>query len=216
MNKYVISDIHGCFNELVKLIKKINPKKDDGFIFLGDYVDRGLDSKKVIEFLIALKKEYNCIFLKGNHEKMFLDFIDHPNMGDLFLYNGGHKTLKSYQDGGMWEIPDEHVRFLSSMKLWHDTEDYFFVHAGIPNKDLSKITEDDEDILLWTRDEFLNSGRFFEKTIVHGHTPTKDNKVEFADSRINIDTGCFFGGELSCLVLPEESVVFVQKDTIIT
>lgn len=211
MSLYTIGDIHGCYKEINTLINKLVLKNEDQLIFLGDYIDRGLNSKQVIDFLIELDKKHNCIFLRGNHEQMFLDFIKKPTIENIFIYNGGHKTLKSYQNGKNWDIPDEHVKFLNNTKLWYETDDYFFVHAGVPNKSLNEITKEDEDILLWVRDEFLNNEGFFEKMIIHGHTPTKTRKVEFKDYRINIDTGCVFGGRLTCLKLPENKVIYIEK-----
>jgi len=205
---FVFSDIHGCFNELKSLMQKIEDLIDDDsqLIFLGDYIDRGPNSKKVLDYLLKLREKYpSTIFLYGNHEKMFLEFIIEPKMSNPFLYNGGHETLKDFKKDMRWDIDDKYIEFINSMKLYYETEDYFFVHAGVPNKDFDELTFEDEEDLLWIRDSFLESERIWDKMIIHGHTPVQE--VEFKDNRINIDTGCVFNGQLTCLVLPEQQVI---------
>lgn len=207
----VFSDIHGCYDKLCELIKKADLQKEDQLIFLGDYIDRGSDSKKVLDYLMNLKKDYDCIFLLGNHEEMFLNFINRPKISDIYLYNGGFTTLKNFQvnkeKGSNWEIDDKYINFIENMKLWYETEDYFFVHAGVPNKNLEEITENDKDYLIWTRDLFFQSEYIWDKIIIHGHTPIKE--IDVNSEKVNIDTGCVYGGKLSCLVLPDLDVISI-------
>lgn len=203
----VFGDIHGCYEKLKTLVENIKIQESDILIFLGDYIDRGLESRKVLDYLISLKdSKLQCIFLRGNHEQMFLDFLKEPSQTHDFLHNGGWKTLENFkkEDGG-WDIPDKYIEFLNSTQYLHIIDDYFFCHAGVPNKQLKNIKEEDLEKLLWSRDEFLNNEMDWESKIIHGHTPTKE--VEFKDNRINIDTGCVFGGKLTCLVLPSEELI---------
>lgn len=208
---YCISDIHGCFKQLSELLNKITFTPEDELVFLGDYVDRGPNSRDVLDLLITLDKRQKCTFLRGNHEQMFLDFMKDSYMGHIFLYNGGYKTIYNFrkEEGNGFDVPEKYVKFLESTKLWYETEDYFFVHAGLPEKDTWEITEEDKQTLLWVRDEFLSSEFYWDKMIIHGHTPLGDGKVDFKDNRINIDTACVFGGKLSCLVLPTMEVIQV-------
>lgn len=213
MNKiYCISDIHGCYEKLENLLNKISLQEEDEFVFLGDYIDRGPESKKVLDLLLSIKSKFKSTFLLGNHEQMFLDFLKRPKMDDLFLYNGGYKTLENFEKinengEGIWDVGDKYIDFLTSMKLWYETEDYFFVHAGVPDIDLEEITEKNKETLLWVRDSFLESEYMWGKTIIHGHTPIKE--IDIYGEKINIDTGCVYGGELSCLILPELDIIKV-------
>ncbi len=187
------------------LLTKINPQKNDTVVFLGDYIDRGPDSRTVIDLILDLKKRCGVVCLKGNHEDMFLDFLERPASkgAGLFILNGGSATLASYgSGGGSFEVPREHIEFLYTLKLWHETEDYFFVHAGVPEQPLSSVREEDDSILLWAREPFLSSQYQWEKRIIHGHTPMP--AVESRMNRINIDTGCVFDGSLTAVEMPGE------------
>lgn len=201
---YAIGDVHGCATELRALLEKLNPTAADTVVFLGDYVDRGPDARGVIDQVLALRSVCEVIALKGNHEAMFLDFLERPDSAGagLFVLNGGSATLANYmQDDGSIEIPAEHLAFLRDLKLTYQTERFFFVHAGVPDIPLASLDEYDVEMaLLWTRHPFLNSEYQWEKLVVHGHTPMR--QVEVKENRINIDTGCVYGGMLSALELP--------------
>lgn len=116
-NKYLaIGDIHGCVKTLNKLLEKLNSYRDYTYIFVGDYIDRGPDSSGVIERLIEVQQQIDCIFLRGNHEQMLLDAYKWGDL-DLWLMNGGKSTLKSY--GATYNnisIPDEHLAFYNATK----------------------------------------------------------------------------------------------------
>jgi serine/threonine protein phosphatase 1 len=213
---FAIGDVHGCARELELLIAKLKLKKDDTIIFLGDYVDRGPDAKSVISIIIELKKHHNVIALKGNHEAMFLDFLERPESpgAGLFVLNGGSATLASYAgEGGSFEIPDEHIRFLYDLKYFYETPTHFFVHAGVPPNrslaSLAKLTPEDEVTLLWIRQLFLNSSYDWGKIIVHGHTPV--DKPETKANRINVDTGCVYDGMLTAVELPKVKFHHIEK-----
>ena len=181
-----IGDIHGEVEKLNSLIDKLDLQKQDKVIFLGDYIDRGLNSKAVIERILDLSKKIECVFLKGNHEDMLLktkitqfqDDIEH------WLLSGGISTYDNY--GDYPAIFNTHGKFLDSLKLYHIEQNYMFVHAGInPKKELSEQTKDD---LLWIREEFLDNSHNLPYKIIFGHTPFIEPLI--LNDKIGIDTGC--------------------------
>lgn len=202
---FVIGDVHGCLKKLVKLMSLIDI--DDGrdtVVFLGDYVDRGSDSRGVIEFIIDFRKDKRNVFcLMGNHEELFLDYLTHRGRDDIFYMNGGFSTLISYNFPCVIEdIPERHYQFFDSLVPYYETEAYIFVHAGLkPGVPLEKQEKDD---LLWIRDEFINSPYDFGKTVVFGHTPFL--APLFESNKIGIDTGAVYGGKLTCVELPEKKI----------
>ena len=201
---FAIGDIHGCYDQLVALMKKIPIDfTRDTLVFMGDYIDRGPKSVEVVDFLINLKKRVpGIIFLKGNHEDMLEKYL---NGTDRFTYllNGGQQTLDSYLNRsghtGNHPIPPEHMEFYKSLKLTYETEDYIFVHAGLRPK--VPIEDQESEDMLWIRDKFLHSRYDFGKPVVFGHTPLGDPMVE--SNKIGIDTGAVFGNTLTCVQLPD-------------
>ncbi|MEA1995393.1 MAG: metallophosphoesterase [Campylobacterota bacterium] len=204
---FVIGDIHGCYERLKTLLKKLHIKNNDMLIFLGDYIDRGTDSKKVVEEVINLKSQYHIITLLGNHEKMLLDILQKSLPIEMWLFNGGETTLLSY---GIKKynissdlFPPEHIEFFKSLLPYYEMGNYIFVHAGLkPNIPLGKQSIDD---LVWIRDEFIYSDCDFGKVVVFGHTPLAEPL--FLKNKIGIDTGAVYGGKLTCLVLPEKEII---------
>lgn len=199
---HVIGDIHGCLDPLRRLMTQLCLSETDEVIFLGDYIDRGPDSRGVIDYLLTLRGRYT--FLMGNHERMFLDFLQ-GNDRTLFLYNGGTATLESY--GGLSRIPAAHLAFMDRLRLYYETPDFFFVHAGIRPE--TPLHEQDERDLLWIREEFYGYSGRFPKTVVFGHTPMRE--VLMDEDRIGIDTACVYGNKLTCLILPSRDVVQVSN-----
>lgn len=201
MSTYVIGDIHGCLDSLKKLIETLPLNHNDRLIFLGDYIDRGPDSKGVIDFLINLSKEYECIFIRGNHEQMLLDSLDRGIISQIWSLNGGISTLRSY--GGPLKIPDDHIDFFLSTRYCYIIEDKFFVHAGIkPNVPLKEQNLED---FLWIRDEFIFSENPLPGfRIFFGHTPFEEPLI--LRDKVGIDTGCVYGGKLSCFCLESERI----------
>lgn len=189
-----VGDIHGCLDHLERLMARVEPTPADRVVFLGDYIDRGPDGRGVIDFLIDFGRRFpRSVFLKGNHEAMFLDFLAGRNQW-LFLYNGGASTLESYREERGVRIPKEHLEFLSNLSLYHETEAFIFVHAGLrPGAPLNRQREKD---LLWIREEFIDSPYDWGKTVVFGHTPRKEPLL--GKSRICVDTGAVYGFFLSC------------------
>lgn len=201
---FAIGDIHGCYNQLVALIKKIPIDfKRDTLVFMGDYIDRGPQSVEVVNFLIKLKKRVpRIIFLKGNHEDMLEKYLDGTDRF-TYLLNGGQQTLDSYlrraAHTGTHPIPPEHLEFFKSLRLIYETEDYIFVHAGLRPK-VSLESQDTED-LLWIRDKFLSTRYDFGKPVIFGHTPLGEPLVE--SNKVGIDTGAVYGNALTCVQLPD-------------
>jgi len=207
-----IGDIHGCRDLLMRLLDRlgIDPRADT-LIFVGDYLDRGPDAREVIETLLRLRQTgVNAICLKGNHESMFLNYYLEGRDEALFLINGGQRTLDSYgislaearQGKG---LPEEHLRFLTSLPLSHETDEYFFVHGGLrPGVPIADQSPED---LLWIRHEFIDTDWDFGLTVVFGHTPLAEPLLE--KNKIGIDTGAVYGGRLTCIELPSRRITQV-------
>lgn len=225
---YAVGDIHGYPDGLEKMLRAIlkdikdNPIANINLVFVGDYVDRGPDSAGVIERLIRLKEEvsiFETVFLKGNHEVHFQGFMRNPEKHLSWFQYGGIDCMQSYgvhldpqkpfstqldqAAKQLFEaVPETHHAFLDALSLKHEIGDYAFVHAGIrPGIPLSEQSERD---LTFIRDVFLESAAYHEKRIVHGHTIVEE--PEILPNRINIDTGLYAYGRLSCAVLEGEEV----------
>ncbi|MBE9545963.1 MAG: serine/threonine protein phosphatase [Proteobacteria bacterium] len=203
---FAIGDIHGCLHKLKSIMANIDiDAKNDTLIFIGDYIDRGPDPKGVVDFVLGLRESINhIIFLKGNHEQMFLDYLRDDKYKGIFLANGGGRTLSSYgfvetAEGAKVNVPENHMQFFKSLLPYYETDDYIFVHAGL-RPDIP-LEEQDTDDLIWIRYEFIRSSHDFGKTVVFGHTPLSRPLIE--SNKIGIDTGAVFGGSLTCVELPE-------------
>ena len=224
---FVVGDIHGCHNLLTQIHKKILNKSNNTsgnklLIYLGDYIDRGPKIKETIQALLNFQPDnFQQIFLLGNHEQMMLDFINNvPDSLYLWILNGGNETLNSYGIKGteffnnetksnetirkelVKNIPKNHLQFFNNLTLSYQWGEYFFVHAGIdPDVPLNK---QDKNTLIWQRrSKFFRNTKVLEKIIVHGHTPQP--KIENLSNRINLDTGAYYTGILSCLIIDTET-----------
>ena len=208
MNKiFAIGDIHGCLEKLEELMSKIViDSQNDTLVFIGDYIDRGKSSKEVVDYVINLKGKYkNVVCILGNHEQMFMQYLDGVDEG-LYLGNGGINTISSYEiflsdeaEKRKSKVPAEHREFFRSLLPYYETKDYIFVHAGIRHGlTLNQQTMDD---LLWIRYEFIENENDFGKKVVFGHTPLTSPLID--KNKIGIDTGAVYGGKLTCLELPE-------------
>ncbi len=200
---FAIGDIHGSFDRLQELMQKIPIDfTEDTLVFIGDYIDRGPGSVEVVNYLIGLKKRVpEIIFLKGNHEDMLEKYLDGTDRF-TYLLNGGQNTLDSYlsktNSSNSFPIPPDHMEFFQSLRLYYETEDYIFVHAGLRPK-VPLESQETED-LLWIRDKFIYSRYNFGKPVVFGHTPLEKPLVE--PNKIGIDTGAVYGNALTCVQLP--------------
>jgi serine/threonine protein phosphatase 1 len=212
---FAVGDIHGCADELRLLINKLPLTPDTTVVLVGDYVDRGPKSREVIDTVLELQQHCHVVPLMGNHEAMFLDFLEEPHSAraGAFIYNGGSSTLASYADEkGDVHVPPEHVDFLYNLRLCYETEHNFFVHAGIPNIPIGELDlAEHGPAMLWTRGTFLTSAFDWTKVIVHGHTPVRQATI--LPNRINIDTGCVFRRRLTAIALPGEQLISVPRQT---
>jgi calcineurin-like phosphoesterase family protein len=218
---YAIGDIHGRSDLLDRMVAaisrdlEVHPVGTALTVTLGDYVDRGPDSRGVIERLMRNPFQTPLVALKGNHESLFEAFLHDPAVAGQWRRLGGLETLHSYKVsvaslmmGRNYEqaaedlraaVPPAHLEFLRSLSMSLTTGKYFMCHAGVrPGVPLNRQSEED---LLWIREEFLSSRADFGKIVVHGHTPTESPDVR--PNRINIDTGAFMTGRLTCAVLDQ-------------
>lgn len=216
---YAIGDIHGCADLLDSLLVTISddmrqrPTRQMIGVFLGDYIDRGPASRAVLDRLTGNTLPMEFIALRGNHEAMLLRFLDEPAYLDEWRAFGALETILSYgidvsanmrgigyeqtHAAFLTKLPKVHFEFLRKTRLFFESGDYYFCHAGIrPGVKLRTQVEND---LLWIRQEFLTFTKPFEKFIVHGHTPVAIADIQ--SNRIGIDTGGYATGVLTCLVL---------------
>ena len=230
---FAIGDVHGRLDLLEKLIGQVRDyaaaraPAQNALVLLGDYIDRGPHSKGVIDYLLALDiPGWQITFLRGNHDKAFLDFLGDANFYRAWRNFGAPETLLSYgvvpprfddenafakaRDELAEKTPQSHLNFLAGLKDMHEEGDYLFVHAGIrPGIPLDRQMQED---LLWIRDDFLLSSRLTDKIVVHGHTPTM-NPVK-RPNRIGLDTGAHATGCLTAAVLEGESCTFLATGTV--
>jgi serine/threonine protein phosphatase 1 len=222
-----VTDIHGRADLLQQVFTMIDRDLLTSrpvrplHVFLGDYIDRGPDSRETIDLLIERAHRYECVFLKGNHELMLFDVLGNPKALDAWRQYGGLQTLRSYglqpplnPDGAEQaelikelnrRIPDLHRRFFQQLQPAFTCGDFFFVHAGVrPGVPLDAQEEQD---LCWIRDEFLQSNDDFGKYIVHGHSPVAT--ADIRPNRINIDTGAYATGVLSLLSIQGDHLLVI-------
>lgn len=224
MRIYAIGDVHGQLEALLTRHEAVmedlakRPVEDYRVVHVGDYVDRGPDSRGVIDYIVNVAPDPKMVFLLGNHDRSFAQFVaDDPDVWARWLDYGGVETCLSYgvpfndikDTKAGREIlrcslrertPESHLAFLNSGLFQISLGGFMFVHAGVdPTKPLAEQTEQD---LTWIRKPFLNSDADFGPVIVHGHTPVK--QIEAHPNRIAIDTGAGHDGPLSCLVIEED------------
>jgi serine/threonine protein phosphatase 1 len=218
---YAVGDIHGRNDLLLRMHDMILadaesvPDLRKVVVYLGDFIDRGDASREVIDMLLDKPLPgFESVYLMGNHEEIMLVFLDDPSVGPNWFMNGGDATMYSYGVGhpkaaGMEDrfvrmrealkekLPQRHLDFLRALKTYHIEGDYIFVHAGLrPGR---PVEDQDRSDLMWIRDEFLSSDADLGGCVVHGHTISE--KVQFRHNRIGIDTGAYYTGSLTCLVL---------------
>ena len=221
---YAVGDVHGRSDLLERLLAAIDvdckqrPIARPVTVFVGDYIDRGPDSRTVLDLLLQWQRAHEAIFLRGNHETFLPRFLSDPGSLDEWRQYGGLETLLSY---GLKPsinpdhheqirlasefadiVPKEHLDFLESLELLFNCGDFLFVHAGV--RPCVPIHEQTEDDLLWIRDDFLTWEQPFERFVVHGHTPV--NELDLRPNRINIDTGAYATGRLTCVVIENTDV----------
>jgi serine/threonine protein phosphatase 1 len=221
MATYVIGDIHGCLAELRYLLEQLPLENGDGLVFLGDYIDRGPDSMGVVSYLLEVPRQANveAVFLKGNHEDMFLDYLGLPgNHGDVFLSNGGVATLLSYgiatpSLGGIEvaeRLPQAHLDFYLNLETFYVVKPYLCVHAGI--QPLKKLEEQTAAEMYWIRSEFIRNPHKLPLTVLFGHTPQKEALFDLP-YKIGLDTGLVYGNKLSCFAIEEKILYQIKRGT---
>ncbi|SFI08870.1 metallophosphoesterase family protein [Bradyrhizobium sp. Gha] len=223
---YAIGDIHGCADLLEDTFARIDADRARSAavqaveVYLGDLIDRGPATRRVIDMLIERAGRRKIVCLKGNHEELAIRFLGSPRCFSEWSGLGGRETLISYGLVPVARQPDEmvalanafgaalppaHRNFLVGLPTFYSCGDFFFVHAGVkPGVPLERQRETD---LLWIRQEFLDWDAPFEKMIVHGHTPVRE--PDFRENRINIDTGAYATGMLTCLRIEGDTLRLV-------
>lgn len=219
---FSVSDIHGELTLFERLLKYWNADNEQ-LIIMGDLIDRGEDSYGVIKLALKLQQEYGAIGLTGNHEEMFLSWMNNPaSETSLYYSQGGKRTIQSFFSNSIigtttpTQIRDlllvqfrEEIHFLKELKLYYEDHSYVFVHAGV-NLDLQNWKESDESDFTWAREEFHNGRNNTGKTFIFGHTPTRylhqDKKsddiwISACKSKLGVDGGATFGGALHGLVV---------------
>ena len=226
---YAIGDIHGRAELLRALMSKIEADVEETasearLIFLGDYCDRGLETKAVIDFLLDKRvQSLQPSFLKGNHEETLLAFLSDPKQGPVWAQYGGRETLISYgvrpprslsfneewieaSDQLQANLPEDHETFFRSLKSSMRVGPYGFAHAGM--RPGIPFDQQDERDLLWIRDEFLKSTQDLDVMLIHGHTPVDEAVV--GHNRVNVDTGAYYSGCLTAARIDGNSISFIS------
>jgi len=205
---YAVGDIHGSYAKLASLLKHCQAHCGSNMsrlIFIGDYVDRGRQSREVVSLLIETQSSApeQIVCLRGNHEEMLINASKHRSEL-LWLQNGGQETLDSYGVKRADAIPDEHLTWFKNLPLAISDSKRFYVHAGI--RPGVPLQQQEKDVMLWIREPFLSDRRDHGQYIVHGHTPNELGRVEHLPNRLNLDTGAVFGGPLTAAVFDENSI----------
>ena len=226
---YAIGDVHGCIRTLDALLDTLAADAggglgpEDTLVFVGDYIDRGPDSAGVLDRALELeaasraKTGPECVFLRGNHDQMMLDYVDGRGDAELWWANGGRTTLMSYENRREWSVPTAHIDFLRRTELVAEREGFVFVHAGLdPTRTVVENLEDpDPDVFLWSRDHLQSDLSRWEKPVVCGHTPVLE-PIDLP-RLIDIDTGAVFVtreglGRLTAVSLPDRR--FLAAETV--
>jgi len=216
MARYTISDIHGCNKTFQLLLEKINFSKEDTLFLLGDYIDRGPDSRGMIDHIFYLQKEgYQVDYLLGNHEEMLLENIKEN------YHNGESETLESFEVEQSKDIPSLYLDWIKNLKYFIETEGYILVHAGL-NFNIENPLEGFHS-MLWARHWYKNLDKAWlnGRVVIHGHTPIRDYAIEDSVQYLNdlpvidIDAGCAFRGsgygQLCALNLDNKELTFQRN-----
>jgi serine/threonine protein phosphatase 1 len=215
---YAIGDIHGSLGKLKSLVALCERDAAGApmrLVFLGDYIDRGPDSRGVLDYLIALQEQLSGAMtaLMGNHEAMALAAAADSLRAGAWLHEGGGATLRSFGIASAFDFPRKHLAWLHALRMSYDDGQRLFVHAGVnPEKPLDGQEDDD---LLWIREPFLSDARDYGRFIVHGHTPTMNGQPDLRINRLNLDTGAVFGNALTAAVFAEDQakpMAFLQAN----
>ncbi len=202
MRLFAISDIHGCAQTFRELLDQIGLNQDDHLVLVGDYIDRGPDSKGVVDQILDLReKGYAITALKGNHEGLMLEAIEKEEFLSHWISNGGQETLRSFGISNPAALSPRYLDFFRGLKNFHQTDEAFFVHAGFNFRAADPL--EDEQAMLWIRHWYdqLDQEWLEDRLIVHGHTPQPRPRIELQLALINrlpvldIDCGCVYPRE---------------------
>lgn len=220
----VISDIHGCLDAFDQLLDTVSFNSTiDQLILLGDYVDRGPNSRNVVERVMGLVESHHAIALRGNHDQRLVDLVrnGNPSVQSKFLEHGGIQTLMSYCGWIKGEVTDEillqatseitatyehHIHFLSSLPLYYEDDHHIYVHAGLNPRYANWKEQPDHDFM-YIKGEFYQTSTRVEKKVIFGHTRTIElhgsSDIWYGDDKIGIDGGCAYGQQLNALILQQ-------------
>ncbi len=203
-----ITDIHGEYDKLCNVLEKVSPQSDDTIVFMGDYIDRGLKSREVVDKIIDMQNVCKCVYLIGSHEYAMMHAPTDDYYNYLFWNYGGDKTALSY--GGFDNIMKIHGEFFNSLKLYYITENYMFIHAGI-RIGIPLEKQDPVDIV-YIRSEFYKKKHHLPYKIIFGHTEFDEPQIQ--DDKICIDTGCgkYKDALLTAIVIENGVETFVTSD----
>lgn len=215
MARYAISDIHGCSKSFKALLEKIDFSKNDTLFLLGDYIDRGPDSKGVLDIIFQLESDgFDVRCLRGNHEQMFLGDYDSPyrNIGHLSIFNAKEKS----------EIPQQYIKWMKALPYYFETPGYILVHAGLDFESNNPLTECSD--MMWIRNWYKQIDREWlgDRIIIHGHTPTPKTTIISQLKQLStlpaldIDAGCSISGKsgfnyLVAFNLDDRSLIFQES-----
>lgn len=219
--RFAISDIHGCVRTFKRLCKhKLAIQPGDTLYLLGDYINRGPDSKGVIDYIFKLKQNgVHIRALRGNHEDLFLKALYSKHLRRNFLLNGGDRTMRSFGAKNLEDIPQAYIEFLLQLEYYFEVEDKILVHAGLNFKldDLFK----DREAMLWIKQMELDRRKLGDRYVIHGHTPQSKLDIkrnvhkEPRPQLLNIDSGCVyhsrFGARLCALNLDTWGLTFSKN-----
>ena len=200
---YAIGDIHGCNRTFAALLETLRLEPADRLILLGDYVDRGPDSKGVIDTIFQLRgRGFEVVCLRGNHEQLLLDALDNRDSLELWLLNGGYATQKSFGIRQLRDMPGHYLDFFTSTLYWYETGNYLCVHGGPDFSQPDPLGQPDR--LMWMRRWYagIDYGWLGKRIILHGHTPVEKTEIESQAGRLgqgqylNLDNGCVYAGSL--------------------
>lgn len=210
---YVMSDLHGMYDKFIKMLETIDFSDEDKLYIIGDVIDRGPNCVDILEYIITHK---NITLLKGNHEQMYIDYIESDYRDNIYLYNGGNMTLDELAEKSTeHNLVDKYYKYFKTLKTYEVVNNYILVHAAFPYNDtfdkefsIEHILCDD-DINLWSRQYINNEKQYHSYIPICGHTPTprirQDKKplITKLNSTIYIDCGCVFTDVLGCLRLDD-------------
>ena len=215
---FAIGDIHGCLDSFRKLVEdKIKISNKDKLVLLGDYIDRGKQSKEVIDYIIELQqKGFDIIPLIGNHESMLLDAVDNDELYPKWIQNGGSETMESFKINSLKEIDQRYIDFFKGLRFYYSLNNFLFVHAGFNDEIINPFA--DKYHMIWTCRKKYSNPILRDKIIIHGHSPISESsckkRIQENDPVINIDTGCVYSdkigyGSLSAIELYSEKLLSI-------